>query len=251
MSRLLVSALAVACLIAPTNLRAADDDPKAILTKAIKAHGGEEFLTKHPAGQAKNKGKITIAGAGELDFTQDTSYMLPDRLKDVLELTVGGQKITVVTIVVGDKITIENNGTAVPTNDQVKAAMVDMQYLMKVGRIVPLLKEKGFDLAAAGEIKVDEKPAIGVRVSSKGRKDVTLYFDKTTGLSAKAEHRVVDGATGNELTEERIIREYKKNDAGIPFPSKVTVKRDGKDYVVADVVEIKLLEKLEDSAFAK
>ena len=43
MSRLLVGTLSILALAGFTpNLKAADDDPKAIIAKAIKAHGGEE-----------------------------------------------------------------------------------------------------------------------------------------------------------------------------------------------------------------
>ena len=53
------------------------------------------------------------------------------------------------------------------------------------------------------------------------------------------------------MTEERIVIEYKKNDGGIPMPTKVAIKRDGKGYLEAEVLEMKLLEKLADSEFAK
>jgi hypothetical protein len=251
MSRLLIGVLAAGFLIVPSSVRAEDDDPKAILGKAIKAHGGEEFLTKHMAGQAKNKGKITIAGVGEVEFTQETAYMLPDKFKESMELTVAGQKVNVVTLMNGDKISIESNGTAVPITDEIKKAMREATHMIKISRMIVLLKEKGFELNIAGEIKVDDKPAVGVRVSAKGQKDINLYFDKKTGLLAKIEHRPTDAATGNEITEERIILEYQKNEAGIPLPKKVVVKRDGKDFIVADVLEVKMLEKLNDSEFAK
>lgn len=123
--------------------------------------------------------------------------------------------------------------------------------MMKVARMTALIKDKGFDLSLTGEIKVGDKPALGVRVSAKGQKDITLYFDKTTGLLAKLEHRVAEGGTGNEVTEERIVVEYKKNDAGIPLPKKLVIKHDGKDFLVADVAEAKMLEKLDDSYFTK
>lgn len=251
MSRLLVGALASVCLIVPGGLRAADDDPKAIITKAIKAHGGEEYLTKNQAGQSKNKGKITLPGVGEVDFTQESSYMIPDKLKESMELSVAGQKVNVVTLMNGDKVTIEANGTEVPITDDIKKAMRDAKHVLKVARMVPLLKDKGFELSAAGEIKVEDKPVVGVRISAKDEKDITLYFDKTTGLLAKVEHRQTDAQTGNEITEERVVLEYKKNDAGIPMPKKIVVKRDGKDFTTVEVVEAKLLEKLADSEFTK
>src|SRR5438105_379238 len=114
MSRAFASLAAVVLLLAALPaLRAADDDPKAILEKAIKAHGGEEFLMKNKAARAVNKGKISIPGVGEAEFTQSVQYMLPDKLKDSLELTIMGQKIVVATVMNGDKLSIEAAGKAV------------------------------------------------------------------------------------------------------------------------------------------
>src|SRR4051794_26122298 len=126
MSRLFASAFVLAAILAPS-ARAADE-PKDILAKAIKAHGGEEALTKYKAAQTKNKGKINIPGAGEVEFTQEVSYMLPDKLKESMELKVGGQTINTLTLASGDKITIEVNGKAIDTPDQAKAAMKDAGY---------------------------------------------------------------------------------------------------------------------------
>jgi hypothetical protein len=251
MSRIQLGMLSIALLLVAAPVRAGDDDPKRILVKAIKAHGGEEFLTKHPAGQSKSSGKLTLPSVGEVDYTQETAYMLPDKFKEELELDVAGQKVKVVTLVNGDKMSVTANGTDAPVDAAAKGALEHARYMMKVARMTALIQEKGFDLSLTGEIKVEDKPAIGVRVSAKGQKDITLYFDKTTGLLAKLEHRAAQAGTGNEVTEERIVVEYKKNEAGIPLPKKLLIKHDGKDFLVADVVEAKMLEKLDDSYFSK
>jgi hypothetical protein len=251
--RLLSAALlsAAALLGLASRGAAADDDAKAIIVKAIKAHGGEEALAKLQAGQARNKGKIDIPGVGEVEISQEVSYMLPDKFKESVEMQIAGQKITVVTLASGDTISIEANGMAVPISDAIKAALKDAAGLMKVGRLVPLVREKGYELSLIGEAKVEGKDTVGVRVSKKDAKDVNLYFDKQTFLLAKLEHRTSDAMTGNELTEERIIEEYQKTADGIPVPKKVLVKRDGKKFMEAEVQEVKLLEKLDDNEFKK
>jgi hypothetical protein len=228
--------------------RAADDDVKAILAKAVKAHGGDENITKYPAAQVKNKGKIVLPMLGETDFTQEVSYMLPDKIKEVLVLDVAGQKITVTSIFNGDKGSIDANGNAVPVTDAIKEVLKEAVYRMKVARVTPLLKDKAYELSSLGEVKVNDKPALGVQVKSKGHKDVSLYFDKETGLLAKIEARTVDPQTMKEITEERIITEYQKKD-GVPVPKKVSVKHDGEKFIDAEVTEVKMLEKLDDSEF--
>jgi hypothetical protein len=251
MRRTMLPLLSAAVLFAfAAGARAADDDVKAILAKAIKAHGGEEQLTKYKAIQAKNKGKITLPMLGETDFTQEVATMLPDKFKEVMDLEVGAQKLHVVSVINGPKVSIERNGKEVEVTDKIKDALKDAGYALKVGRLVPLLKEKEFELSAKGEDKVDGKPAVGILVKSKGHKDISLYFNKETGLLAKVESRSVNPMTGAEYTEERIVTEYQKKD-GVPVPKKVLVKRDGEKFIEAEVVEIKYLEKLDDSAFTK
>jgi hypothetical protein len=244
-SILMVSLLGVLLL---TSGARAEDETRAIITRAIKAHGGEEAQTKYLAGQAKTKGKIEILGG--LEFTQESSFMLPDKFKETVEMEVMGQKVRVVSVFNGGKAFIEANGMEVPVDDKIKDALKGAGYTMKVSRLVPLLKEKEFELSALGEIKVADKPAVGVRVVHKGQNDINLFFDKKTGLLAKVEHRTVDPMNGKEITEERIITEYTKTD-GVPTPKKVVINHDGEKYMEVEVLETKRLEKLDDSEFAK
>lgn len=241
--------LAVLFAISPA-VRAADDDPKEIIKKAIKAHGGEEYLMKNKAARAQNKGKIDIPGVGEVDFTQDMAYMLPDKLKETLELNIANQKITIATILNGDKLSIIAMGNEVPITDDIKKALKDGTEMMSVGRLAPLLKDDSFKLSLFGEAKVEDKQAIGVRVTTKGKKDITLFFDTKTYQMVKIEHRTVEAGTGKEITEERIIQEYKVKD-GIPLPKKVLVKHDGKDFLKAESVEFTFLESIDENEFKK
>jgi len=116
---------------------------------------------------------------------------------------------------------------------------------------VPVLKDKKYEVTLFGEAKVEEKPAVGVRVSAKGQKDITLFFDTKTGLLAKIEHRTVEAGTGAEVNEERIILEYGKDKDGIPIPKKVLVKHDGKTFIEAESTEFAYVEKIDDSEFKK
>ncbi len=250
MSRLLTVAVLVA--FAPA-ARAADDDPKEIVAKAIKAHGGEEFLTKHQAVQATEKGKINVPGVGEVDFTQESAYMLPDKFKHTLAFEAMNAKIRFVAMSSGDKLSVDAtvNGQAADLGTNLKEAYKDVPHVLRVAHLVPLVKDRGYELSLIGEDKVDEKKVIGVRVTKKGQKDVSVYFDKETGLLAKMEYQTVDASNGKEVNEERIIKEYEKNKDGIPIPKKTHIKQDGKTIVDSETVEMKYLEKLDDSEFKK
>jgi hypothetical protein len=159
-------------------------------------------------------------------------------------------KVRVVTVFDGAKVFIQANGQDLPVDDKVKDALKGAVYMMKVAGLAPLLKEKGFELSPLGEITVEGKAAVGVRVSAKDQKDVSLYFDKKTGLVAKVEYRTVDPMTGNEITEERIVTEYAETD-GVPTAKRLLVNHDGNKYMEVEVLETKRLEKLDDAEFAK
>ncbi len=230
--------------------KAADDNPKDIIARAIKAHGGEELLGKNKASISRNKGKITIPGAGEVEFTQETMTMLPDKLKDSMELSIGGKTVPIILHVNGKTVSLEADGKPVPVDDKVRAAFKDAGHLLRVGRLVALTG-KEYELSLIGEEKVNDQPAIGVRVVTKGEKDVNLYFDKKTHLLAKLQVRSNEPFTGMEITEDRIISEYTKNKEGISVPKKLIVKHDSKTFLDVEVVEIQYLEKLDESEFKK
>jgi hypothetical protein len=252
MCRALLPLVSAVLLSFVPGTRGADDEAKAILLKAIKAHGGEETLTRYKASQGKNKGKIKLPELGEVEFTQEVSAMQPDKFKEVMELDIANKKVRVVTIVNGDKASIERNGEEVKLTGGIKAALKEAQYALKAARMVALVKDQGYELATLGEVKVEGKPAVGVRISSKGHKDLNLYFNKETGLLAKVEKRGTNPTDDKEFTEERIILQYgEKTKEGMLVPRKILVKRDGETFMEVEVQEAKFLEKLDDSEFAK
>jgi hypothetical protein len=252
MRTLLRAVSSVLVLVFAIAAHAANDDAKAILIKAIKAHGGAEAQEKYKATQAKNKGKLKLPGLGDVEFTQSLSVMQPNKFKEVLEFEVANQKVSVVTTANGDKYSIEANGKAIDITDGIKKALKDAQHLMKASQYLNLLKDKSLELTPLGEVKVEGKSCEGVRVASKGYQDVNLYFNKETGLLAKIETRSTDPMTEKEYTDERIFLEYgPKGPEGMPIPKKVLVKHDGEKFLEAEVVELKFLEKLDDSEFGK
>lgn len=252
MSRASVMLASVVVLFAGSgSVHAADDDPKVILAKAVKAHGGEEFLLKNVAGRSQNKGKMNIPGAGEVEFTQTVAYMIPNKFRDSLELSIGGQSIKILTVMNGDTLSITAMDKEVPVTDDIKKAIKNATEVMSMSRLAPLLKGKDYELSLFGEAKVDDKPAIGVRVTSKSKKEVTFFFDKKTNLMLKMEHRTTGPDGTGEVAEERIVLEYGKTKDGIPVPKKVQVKHDGKTFIEAESSEVEYLEKIDDSEFKK
>src|SRR5262245_55031733 len=86
MRRVLLPVVSALVVLGPLSVAAAADaDVKAVLDKAIKAHGGEEAIGKYQATRAVNKGKLTLPGLGEVEFTQEMALMHPDKFRDKLD----------------------------------------------------------------------------------------------------------------------------------------------------------------------
>jgi len=160
-----------------------------------------------------------------------------------------GQKVTQTTVFDGTNGWVNVNGMNIDLDEKLMAELKEASYLLQIGRLAGL-KGKGFELSLLGESKVNDRPAVGVKVASKGHRDINLYFDKETGLVAKMEHRALDAMTMQEVTQERIILEYQDTE-GQKMPKKVLVNRDGKKFMELEVTEIKFPDKIDDSEFAK
>jgi hypothetical protein len=228
----------------------ADDeaDARKIIEKAVKAHGGQEKLDKLPGGVIKFKG--TFHGTGEgIAVSGEVASQGSDKHRVDMEIDAGGMKFPIVIVVAGDKgWTKLGKDVKEFDKDELKEAQEEA-YSGWVATLAPL-KDKQFKLATLGEIKVEKRPAVGVKVSSKGHRDVELYFDKETGLLVKAETRVKDEMSGQEVAEESFPSEY-KDVQGTKQAMKFVVKRNGKLFMEGEASEVKLYEKLDDSLFKK
>lgn len=238
----------VVALGAPTQ---ADDAKaaRALVDKAIKAHGGAENLTKYKAAVVTFKG--TFHGMGmELPMTGEISTHGMDKIKADIMVEAGGMKIQIVNVVNGDKGWTKVAGNTMDLDKDMLTEAKEKNYAEWVASLTPLIDGKGFTLAATGEVLVGEKKALGVKVTSKGRRDVDLYFDKETGLLIQYETKVKDEGSGQEVLESSFPSDY-VDVRGTKQAKKSTVKRDGKLYMVIESMETELHEKLDASVFDK
>ncbi len=242
--RLLLVVVLMAGVLAWT-ARAQDNDVNALLDRAVQAMGGVEKIEKYKAGRVKAKGKIDILG-GTFDLTQEAVYQYPDKLRSNVDMDIMGQKISVVVLYNGQKGMLQVNGQKMD-NDMITEMMREAAYQAQVFRLLPLRDRKAFEISTLGEIQVGGKPAVGIRVAHKGHQDVNLYFDKKSALIVKMEYRTKD-EMGQEVTEEKIVTEYQTVE-GMPTAKKLEINRNGKHYLDAEVIEVKHLERVDDSEF--
>jgi outer membrane lipoprotein-sorting protein len=223
-------------------IHAEDNDCRAIIDKAIKAVGGEEQLAKYQAQTFTEKGTYYGEGAAQ-PYTGKYAVQFPDQFRMEIE--------GVFTIVLnGDKGWIAMGGNTQEMSKEQLAQQKESQYAGWVTMMLPLRKDKAFQLSSLGDSKVGDRPVVGIKVVHKGHNDVKMYFDKKNGLLLKSEYHYKDARTGKDTEMVNTYENYKPFD-GLKVPTKIDMKRDGTKFVEAEVEEVKPAEKLDANVFAK
>jgi negative regulator of sigma E activity len=165
-----------------------------------------------------------------------------------LNIQAGGNNLKELIVFNGNKGWVKNGERVNDLPKEIPPFALDLIYCSRAPLLLAGLKDKAFQLTPLGEVKVDDKPAIGVRVTHKDRKELRLWFDKEAGLLLKAELSLTD-PQGKNLNLETLYSEYKDFD-GIKQPAKLLVKVDTTEVTV-EVSEVKAEEGLDESTFAK
>jgi hypothetical protein len=189
MRNLTAPCLVLAFALGGAGLTRADDSPRALVEKAVKALGGEELLSRRVAEQTRYKGAfVGLPGAaGGVDVTGEM-WSQPGSRRLTLVLALPGQGTTVTTVVHNGKGWEDDNGTLRDLDaDEVKELMV-LDHVERVLTLVPLLKDQEFTLEGVGKSKVDGAEVFGVKVSAAGHPEVLLSFDPATGYPKRVEY---------------------------------------------------------------
>lgn len=250
MRTLLVLSLTVGLVAGWAAPAPAQEELKALIVKAIKAHGGEEKLKAIENKGIEVKGKGTIHLLGGFTYTSEAHAQLPDKFKEVTMMEINGMQVTQTVVLNGDQVWIKVNDMIIDLGEPLTKEVKEQMYERRVMSLLPLLKDKKYELAPLGEIKVGTEDATGVKVSSKDRRDVSLYFSKATGLLVKIESRAFDFMTNQEVAQEMILSDYTDKD-GYKTPQKLVMNREGKKFLDKETTDFRVVDRIDESVFAK
>ena len=90
----------------------AQESPRAIVERAVAAHGGHEKLSRARADVARMRGIIHI-GKAAVPFTSEVTVQLPKKYHSVVQLQNGDKMQTLIHDLDGDKVTITIDGTVI------------------------------------------------------------------------------------------------------------------------------------------
>jgi hypothetical protein len=246
--RWLCAAMTIALLFPVA--RASDDDARGVVEKAIKSQGGADKVAKLRIMRIKAEGTINLVpGQPAIPFVIEDWWRMPDQYKTTSQFELGGKKVNQTQALDGETGWMQFDGMTQDMPKEAVAEMREQQYAENLDRL-GFLKDKGIDLTALGESKIDGRAAAGVLIKSKGHRDVKLWFDKETGLLVKREHKVLDSGTGKEVSQEVVFSDYRETD-GVKHYRALTAYRDRQKIIEAKVREIEFFDKLDRKVFAK
>lgn len=238
----------IACLLGAPVQAPPEQEARAVIQKAIQALGGEGPVARLQRTRVKAQGTLVLNDQSAT-FTAEFTTHSPGRARMDMEITAGDAKINLIMVRKDDQAWHKINDVTPDLEPRQKAEILAWGRLFDARSLLPLLKDKAYTLAPLGEIQVNGRPAVGVKVSAKGQTDLDLYFDKTTMLLVKsARWSLAPG--GKEVNLEILYSDYKDSD-GVKQPMTHRLLHDGKKFIDMEITEVRLVDKIADEEFAK
>jgi hypothetical protein len=241
----------LAALVLIAQSTRADDaaDAKAIVEKGLKATG-QKPGDKATAMTWKDKGKFS-GGGFTLPYTGEYAFQGPDKYRMSISADLEGMKVTFVGVTNGAKAWQSAMGMTEEMPAEKTEYSVTSTYHMWVSSLYPLLSDKEFKLATAGEKDVNGKKTVGVKVTRDKKPAVTLFFNKDTGLLAKMETKSKDEFQMWKEVDDEVFYDDYKDVGGIKYYCKMKLVRDGKTMIESAPHDQKRAEKLDAKLFEK
>jgi hypothetical protein len=218
----------------------AQEDAKALLDKAAKAHGGKEKLVRIKGFQVTCKGSMDLMGQS-VDYTQESTIDFAGKVKETVEASANGKRVRITTIFDGEQGWFVANGT---TTAMSKESLDDMKEFAYVQALLPRVmagEDKKLRFTHLGESRANGREVVGIKVAGNGHRDVCVYIDQEGGLITKTERRTKN-ANGQESNQETVVLEFQDVD-GIKFNKRVVVNQDGQKKMEFEITAAKVFDK--------
>ncbi|MGH7170110.1 MAG: hypothetical protein ACRELG_07530 [Gemmataceae bacterium] len=193
----------------------AQDEARALIERALKAQGGMEAVKAGVAVRMKIKGKI-FDKAGSVDIAGVQGEILDcgcrAKAKFAIVPNAAGFPVHFTVVLNDDKSWAEVNGKVLVFSKDVLASQRLSLFGVRVTELADLLTDKGFTFAPLADAQVEGRPACGLKVSCKARPDISLYFDKETGLLVKYSYRARKTGEAKEVLRETVLSDYREPD---------------------------------------
>jgi hypothetical protein len=200
-------------LLAPVSIATADDrEVAAILSKAMKALGGEDKLSNIEAVTWKTTGWMNMLFQGPEHFkcTGELTIAGLDRSRSELILESGGGKARTISVLNGDNAWLDCGHGPKPTRHA--PGLKRSLYLAMIPVTLAPLRDQRFKIESGRDEKVGDRPAAVLNVTCPDGETIKVSFDKESGLPLKAAGKASlfdDAALNLDFTLEVIYSKYK------------------------------------------
>jgi hypothetical protein len=244
-------ALAVVVLVAWNSSGRADEQADAlkIVDAAIKAAGGEAKLDKLKIVSMKGKGTVHEGDQEAGTFTIAGIVQGFDRVRLDLEMNIMDRNQKFLVVINGDNGWVKRDERVEDAPAEVLQILRAELNALRLTQLLIPLKDKELKLSPLGEMKINDRTVLGIKVVKKDHPDTDLYFDKETHLPVKCELRVKE-PNGMEVTTAWHFSNHKEA-AGVKHPLKVSLHREDKKMMEMEISEVKGETKAEENTFAK
>jgi hypothetical protein len=228
-----------------------DDACRAIIKRAVIAHGGEQNILKLRIADVKYTSTLVLPGMGTAEVSVSDTYQLPKQFKKVTKGKQGDKEIDLTWAVIdgGEKWWYrDGSGKTVVVNERRDIETLYRPYLV-LEQIVFIFNDKDAKLTALPERKANKQAFVGFRFTPAVGAATDMFFDKDTGLLAlTVVKRILPGAS-REGIQETFFSDYKKTENAMLFHKQTSV-HDMKQVGEVIITTVKTSEKFDDKVFA-
>lgn len=227
----------------------AQSDGRAIIEKAIEASGGARELEKFTAFHARYEGN-SYFGAAKVPCRLESFLQWPKQLRTNLDCeSADRKKFLLVQVIDGEQAWRSENGQTQQAQGPTLAELRESFYFQRIETLRPLVEKAQFTYTATGERAVNDHAAVGVKVSSPGHRDITLYFDNHSYLLVKSEHWLPD-LTGREVFRESVYGDF-GDVAGVKQSRSMEIFQDRKKVLEMRLVELTFPDRIDARVFSR
>lgn len=226
---------------------ASAEDARAVLDRAIAAHGGAARLERTKRGhlQATMEGRL---GGVLCKVECEETFDLPDRYRRTIEGSGNGMPFSMEYAFIGKKGWIRQG--ILPARDTPALKQLTVaQHWQAILALLLSLCDKDVQLAPLPDETKGKRTLAGIRATTpQGVGD--FYFDKSTGLLARTQKTIPNLMDAADVKGETVYEDY-RDIQGIHYPMKWKVSAGETAALTITLSSIEFRDKIDESVFLK
>jgi hypothetical protein len=245
--RFFINKISLVCIFFLAAGRVWADEAAAVLKRAIEAHGGAARLERTKRGHIKAEWKGKRLGT-TFDLIREETFDLPGRYRLSVKGTEGGIISEMELGFDGRKVWNRQGQRPPQYEPWVKPLPLEGHWHAILAQLLQL-QSKDTELKFLGEETKAGRRLVGIRaVSPHAAAD--LYFDKSTGLLARAQRPLPGPEPGKNMIGENVYSDYREI-GGVQYPMHCEGTVQNIYALDIRIISLEFIDKIDDGVFAK